>query len=38
MNKNELDEFKFLLRRAIILFVFLVVLFFVGIIFKFIKL
>jgi hypothetical protein len=38
MNKNELDEIKFLLRRAIILFVFLVVLFFVGVILNFIKL
>jgi hypothetical protein len=38
MKENELQEFKFLLRRAIILFVFLVVLFFIGVIFNFIKL
>jgi len=38
MKENELDEIKFLLRRAMIVCVFLVVLFFIGVIFKFIKL
>jgi hypothetical protein len=38
MKENELKEFKILLRYAIILCIFLFVLFFVGIIFKFIKL
>jgi hypothetical protein len=38
MNKNQLDEFKFLLLYVVVVCFFLVVLFFIGVFLNFIKL